>query len=211
VVVTCDALDSLVVSLARPGGKATGLTCISSDIASKRLQLLKDLLPALAKVAVLYNGAEPGKASEYRQMEPAAAALGLTLRAYPVRTADEMGPAFAAMAADGMQAVAILTDALMVVNEKRLAELAIERKLPSVFGFREYADQGGLMTYGTNLRDTFKRAASYVDKILRGADPASLPVEQPTKFQLVINQRAARALGLTVPPSVLAVADDVLE
>ena len=211
VVLACDPLDSLVASIARPGGKATGLTCISSDLAGKRLQLLKELVPALARVAVLYNPEDRNKASEYKQIQQTASSLKLTLRAFEARSATEIDSAFAGMADDQAQALVILADALMVFHEKRLADLALKGGLPAIFGFREFADLGGLVSYGASLRETFRRAASYVDKILKGADPGDLPVEQPTKFELVINLKTAKALGLDVPVTLLATADELID
>jgi putative tryptophan/tyrosine transport system substrate-binding protein len=211
VVLACDPLDSLVASIARPGGKATGLTCISSDLAGKRLQLLKELVPALARVAVLYNPEDRNKALEYEQTQEAARRLELTVRAFEARSAAEIDKAFAGMAGEDAQALVIFTDPLMIFNEKKLADLALQHRLPAMFGFREFADLGGLVSYGANLREQHRRAASYVDKILKGADPGELPVEQPTRFELVINLKTAKALGLAIPLTLQAAADDVIE
>jgi len=211
VVVVCDPLDSLVASIARPGGKATGLTCISSELAGKRLQLLKELVPGLARVAVLYNPGDHDKVAEYKQMQDAAQRLEIALAAFEARSAEEIDKAFDDMGEGRFQALVILTDALMVIQEKKLAEIALEKKLPAVFGFREFADGGGLVSYGASLHDTYRRAAIYVDKVLRGADPGSIPIEQPTRFEMVINQKTAKSLGLTVPPSLLSLADEVIE
>lgn len=211
VVVVCDPLDSLIASIARPGGKATGLTCISSELAGKRLQLMKELIPSLNNIAVLFNPGDHNKLSEYRQMQDAAQKLGVALAAFEARSAGEIDKAFADMGDGRFQALVILTDALMVIEEKRLAELALNKKLPAVFGFREFADAGGLVSYGASLHDIYRHAADYVDKILRGADPGSIPIEQPTRFEMVINQKTAKALGIAVPQSMLALADDVIE
>jgi putative tryptophan/tyrosine transport system substrate-binding protein len=211
VVVVCDPLDSLVASIARPGGKATGVTCISSDLAGKRLQLLTELVPKLSSVAVLYNPEDHNKASEYKQMQEVAHNLHLTLRAFEARSADEIDKAFAVIGDDHSQALVILADALMVIQEKKLAELALKNGLPAIFGFREFADAGGLISYGAPLRETYRTAASYVDKILKGANPGDLPIEQPTKFEMVINQKTANALGVTIPAALLATADEVIE
>jgi ABC-type uncharacterized transport system substrate-binding protein len=211
VVVVCDTLDAFVASIARPGGKATGLTCISSELAGKRLQLLKEIVPAVSRVAVLYNPSDHNKASEFMQMRDAAAKLDIALTAFEARSPDEIDKAFAEMGDDRFQALVILTDSLMVVQEKRLADLALKSRLPAVFGFREFADAGGLVSYGANLHDTYRRAASYVDKILKGANPGDLPIEQPTRFELAINQKTAKALGLTIPTALLATADEVIE
>ena len=211
VVLACDPLDSLVASIARPGGKATGLTCISSDLASKRLQLLKELVPALARVAVLYNPDDRNKALEYKQTQEAARGLNLTVRAFEARSAAEIDKAFAGMADEHAQALVIFTDPLMIFNERKLADLALQYRLPAIFGFREFVDLGGLVSYGANLREQHRRAASYVDRILKGANPGDLPIEQPTRFELTINLKAARALGITIPQTLLALADEVIE
>jgi putative tryptophan/tyrosine transport system substrate-binding protein len=211
VVSACDPLDSLVASIARPGGKATGLTCISSDLAGKRLQMLKELVPALSRVAVLYNPEDRNKALEYRQVQEAARSLNLTVRAFEAHTAVEIDRAFAAMAGDHPQALLILADALMVFHEKKLADLTLQNRLPAIFGFREFADMGGLISYGANLREQYRRAASYVDKILRGADPGDLPIEQPTRFELIINLKTAKTLGIEVPLHLQQLADEVIE
>jgi putative ABC transport system substrate-binding protein len=211
VVIACDPLDSLVASVARPGGKATGLTCISSDLAGKRLQLLKELLPALAHVAVLYNPEDRNKASEYKQIQQAASSLKLTLRAFEARSAIEIDKAFAGIADDHAQALVILADPLMVFHEKKLADLALKGRFPAIFGFRGFAVVGGLISYGAKPRELYRRAAWYVDKILKGADPGDLPIEQPVWFELVINLKTAKALGLAIPEAFLLRADEVIE
>jgi putative ABC transport system substrate-binding protein len=211
VVVVCDPLDALIASIARPGGKATGLTCIASELASKRLQLMKEFVPSLTSVAVLYNPGDHNKQPEYRQMQNAAQKLGLTLTAFEARSAGEIDKAFVDMGDGRFQALVILTDALMVIEEKRLADLALSKKLPAMFGFREFAEAGGLVSYGASLHEIYHHAAGYVDKILHGADPGSIPIEQPTHFEMVINQKAAKSLGIAVPPSLLALSDDVIE
>ena len=211
VVVVCDSLDSLVASIARPGGKATGLTCISSEIAGKRLQMLKELIPELTRVAVLYNPEDQNKVAELSQMEIAARKLGMSIQAHEARSAEEIDRRFDAFRDSRPQALIILTDLLMVNQERRLAELTLKTKLPAIFGFREFADAGGLASYGAPLNEVVRRAASYVDKVLKGADPGELPIEQPTKFEFVINLKTAKALGITPPPSVLTLADDVIE
>jgi putative ABC transport system substrate-binding protein len=211
VVLACDPLDSLVASIARPGGKATGLTCISSDLASKRLQFLKELVPALARVAVLYNPEDRNKAAEYEQTQEAARHLALTVRAFEARSAAEIDKAFAGMADERAQALSIFADPLMIFHEKKLADLALHNRLPAIFGFREFADKGGLISYGASLREQHHRAASYVDKILKGTSPGDLPVEQPTRFELVINFKTAKALGVEVPTHLQQLADEVIE
>ena len=211
IVLACDPLDSLVVSIARPGGKATGLTCISSELAGKRLQLLKELLLPLARVAILYNPEDRNKEWEYKQSQDAADKLKLVLRAYEARSSIEIDKAFTRMIDDHTQAVIIFADVLTVAHQKKLADLALAKRLPAMFGFREFTDMGGLISYGSSNPAMWRRAASYVDRILRGSSPGDLPVEQPTRFELVINLKTARALGLEIPPNVLARADEVIE
>jgi putative ABC transport system substrate-binding protein len=211
VVLACDPLDSLVASIARPGGKATGLTCISSELAAKRLQLLKELVPALARVAVLYNPEDRNKASEYEQIQGAARTLKLTVRAFQARSGTEIDKAFREIADDHAQALVIFADVLMVFHEKKLAELALQHRIPAIFGFREFADMGGLVAYGASLRWQYRRAAWFVDKILKGTNPGDLPIEQPTRFELVINLRTAKALGVKISDNLLSLADEVIE
>ena len=211
IVLACDPLDSLVVSIARPGGKATGLTCISSELAGKRLQLLKELLLPLARVAILYNPEDRNKEWEYKQSQDAANKLKLVLRAYEARSSIEIDEAFTRMIDDHTQAVIIFADVLTVAHQKKLADLALAKRLPAMFGFREFTEMGGLISYGSSNPAMWRRAASYVDRILRGSSPGDLPVEQPTRFELVINLKTARALGLEIPPNVLARADEVIE
>ena len=205
----CDPLESLVASIARPGGRVTGLTCISSELAGKRLNLLKELVPALARVAILYNPDDRNKAWEMRQIEEAARSLRLTIRAFEARSSGEIDDAFAART--DAQAFLILADPFMVFNQKKLAELTLRNRLPAIFGFREFADAGGLVAYGASLREQYRRAASYIDKILKGANPGELPVEQPTKFELIVNLKTAKVLGLDVPATLLVAADEVIE
>jgi len=207
----CDPLESLVVSIARPHGKATGVTCISSDLAGKRLQLIKDLLPSVGRLAVLYNPNDRNKAIELKEVQQAAVDMNLTVRAFEARSPAEIDSAFLEMAGDRQQALIALADSLMIFHVKKLADLSLKHRLPTIFGFREFADAGGLMSYGASLQWAYRRAASYVDKIFKGANPGDLPIEQPTKFDLVINLKGAKALGLTIPSSLLATADEVIE
>ena len=212
VAVTCDMLESLIVSIARPGGKATGVTCISKELAAKRLQLLKELIPTLANIAVLYNPwGDRNKELEYKQIQAAATGLGLTLRAYEVRSLTEIEKAFALMAQDHAQAVVIFADVLTTSHQKQLADLTLRNGLPAIFAFREFVDMGGLISYGSGLNDLWRRAAPYVDKILKGANPGDLPIDQPTRFELVVNLKTAKRLGIEVPASLLVRADDLIE
>ena len=211
VVLACDPLDSLIVSLARPGGSATGLTCISSDLAGKRLELLGKLVSGLSRVAVLYNPEDTNKAPEYRLTQDAARKLNLTVRAYEVSNPPQFGAAFEGMAQARSQALMILADAFMNFHAKHVADLALSGGLPAIYGFREFPNAGGLVSYGANLREEQKLAARYIDKIFKGTKPSDLPVQEPTKFELVLNLKTAKALGLTIPPDVLAIADEVIE
>jgi putative ABC transport system substrate-binding protein len=212
VVIVCDPLDRFVASLARPGGSATGVTCLSADLAGKRLQILKEMVPALSRVAVMYNPKDRNKRGEYEDMQGAAKKLGLSLAAHEVpQDPDGFEPAFARMRADRSQGLVILADSFMNTHEKRIADLALRNRLPAMYGFREFAEAGGLASYGANLYVTQKRAAAYVDKILKGAKPNDLPVEQPTEFELFVNLKTAKALGIAVPQSVLLRADRVIE
>jgi putative tryptophan/tyrosine transport system substrate-binding protein len=211
VAVACDPLDSLVVSIARPGGKATGLTCISSELAGKRLQLLKELLSPLTRVAILYNPDDRNKPWEYKQSQEAADKLKLTLRAYEARSSVEIDEAFTRIVDDHTQALIIFSDGLTTAHQKKLADLALAYRLPAMFGFREFTEMGGLVSYGASNTAMWRRAASYVDRILTGSSPGDLPIEQPTRFELVVNLKTAEALGLEIPPNVLARADDVIE
>jgi putative ABC transport system substrate-binding protein len=211
VALACDPLDSLVVSIARPGGKATGLTCISSELAGKRLQLLKELLSPLTRVAILYNPEDRNKPWEYKQSQEAADKLKLTLRAYEARSSIELDEAFTRIVADHMQALIIFADNLTTAHQKKLADLALANKLPAMFGFREFTEMGGLISYGASLTAMWRRGALYVDRVLRGSNPGDLPIEQPTRFELVVNPKTAKALGLEIPPNILARADEVIE
>jgi putative ABC transport system substrate-binding protein len=211
VVLACDPLDSLIVSLARPGGSATGLTCISSDLAGKRLELLGKLVSGLSRVAVLYNPEDANKVPEYRLAQDAAHKLNLTVQAFEVSKPTQFSAAFNGMAQSRSQALMILADALMNFHAKHVADLALRDRLPAVYGFREFPDAGGLVSYGANLRYEHKLAAGYIDKIFKGTKPGDLPVQEPTKFELVLNLKAARALDLEIPPTMLALADEVIE
>ena len=211
VVLACDPLDNLIISLARPGGNATGLTCISSDLAGKRLELLKELIPGLSRVAVLFNPNDLNKVPEYKLIQHAASRLNLTVQSFEAKDSNQFDAAFAGITQSNAQALIILADALMNFYAKRVADLALSNRLPAIYGFREFPEAGGLVSYGTSLREEHRHAARYVDKILKGAKPGELPVEQPTKFELIINLKTAKALGITLPPPLLARADEVIE
>jgi putative ABC transport system substrate-binding protein len=200
-----------VASLARPGGNITGLSSQSPQMSAKRLELLRDAVPGARRVAVLWNGAHPTKVLDYRETEAAAPTLGLTLQSLPVRGVDEFESALEAASRNGADALIVLGDPLMNPNQGRILELAGRRHLPALLEPREAAVVGALLTYGPNHPDLYRRAATYIDKILKGAKPADLPIEQPTKFDLVVNLQTARTLGLTIPPSVLAQATEVIQ
>ena len=202
----------LVESLAHPGGNVTGLTLLSGELGGKRLELLKEAVPKLARVAVLYDPANRPTIREVKEVLPVPArALGLTIRSWEVRAADEFEQVFATVTKWRPDGIYVPGAPLMAANQKRIAGLALKSRLPSVYGNRGYVDAGGLMYYGADLVDSYRRVAYYVDRILKGAKPADLPVEQPTKFELVINLKTATQLGLTIPAGVLKWADEVIK
>lgn len=203
--------SGLVASLARPGGNTTGLSILTPDLTGKRLQLLKEILPRLTRVGVLWNPGNPISEPELRKADVAAASLGLQLQSLGVRDPREFASAFSSMKKERADALFLLSDAMFFGRRKEIVDLAASNRLPLVAHLREFADAGGLMTYGPNVLELHRRAATYVDRILKGAKPADLPVEQPVKFDLVINLKAARALGITVPASLLGRADHVIE
>ena len=202
----------LVESLARPGGNVTGITNLITELGGKRLELLKEAVPKLARVAVLYNPASPTGALEVKEDLPGASrALGLTVRSWEVRDADSFEKVFAALNKERPDGLYVAPGGpLMFANGKRIANFALKSRLPSIYVNRETVDAGGLMYYGADLTDSYRRVAYYVDKILKGAKPADLPVEQPTKFELVINLKTAKEIGVTIPHKVLARADKVI-
>jgi putative tryptophan/tyrosine transport system substrate-binding protein len=201
--------SGLVASLARPGSNVTGLSGLSPEIVRKQLEFLQEVVPTVSRVAVLWNPASPGHALMVREAEVAAQALRMPLQLLEARGPDEFDSAFAAMTSTG--ALVILRDAMFNVHRRRLAELAAKSRLPAMYGGRELVEVGGLIGYGASIPENFRRAATYVDKILKGVKPADLPVEQPMKFELVINLKTAKALGITMPPSLLLLADEVIQ
>ena len=201
----------LVASLARPGGNITGLTTLSPELNGKRLELLKEAVPGLSRVAVLWNLANPDKALEFEQIEVAARQLRLQLQSLEVRGPDDFEKAFRGATTKRASALLTLTDALTISQLSSIAELAAKRRLAAIFSEREFVDAGGLISYGPSSADLFRRAATYVDKILKGAKPGDLPVQQPTRFELVINLKTAKKIGLTIPPQVLMRADKVIK
>jgi putative ABC transport system substrate-binding protein len=201
----------LVASLARPGGNVTGMSLMAPDLGGKRLEILKEIVPALSRVAVLWNAANPYPALVYRQTESAARQLGIEVHSFEVRAAGDLEGALKAAMQRGPGALITVEDPLMLTYRNRISEFAAMNRLPSLFGLREYVEAGGLIGYGADLADLNRRAAVYVDKILKGVKPSDLPVQQPTKFQLVINLKTARALNVEIPPTLLARADEVIE
>jgi ABC-type uncharacterized transport system substrate-binding protein len=202
--------NSLVASLARPGGNVTGLSTLGADLAGKRLEILREVVPALGRLAVMGNAGNPFVVLEMEEARTAARKLGLEVVTLEIRHASDIMPAFDTLKG-GSDALYVCTDALVNANRIKINILAIGVRLPTMHGSRDYVEAGGLMSFGPNYPDLFRRAADYVDKILRGAKPGNIPVEQPTKFDLIVNVITARALGLTVPSPLLARADEVME
>jgi putative ABC transport system substrate-binding protein len=200
----------MVTSLARPGGNVTGLSSQQTDVTGKRLELLREVVPTLRGLAILANVGAPNAVLEIDEVKAAAKKLGLDVVALEIRRADEIAPAFKGLKGRA-DALYVVIDPLLNNNRVRINTWALAGRLPTMHGFREHVEAGGLMSYGPNFPDLFRRAAGYVDKILRGAKPSDIPVEQPTKFDLIINLTTAEALGLTIPPSLLARADEVIE
>jgi len=201
----------LVASLARPGGNLTGVSVQIAETAGKRLELLKAAVPQASRVAVLWNPANPNKALEWQATQSAAQALGVTLQSVEVRTPDDLQRAFAALTRGRADALITLAEGITVLHRSQIADFTTKHRLPMMAAQREFVEAGGLMSYGVRVRDLYRRLAVYVAKILHGAQPADLPVEQPMKFELVINLKTAKALGLTIPPTVLFQADEVIQ
>jgi putative ABC transport system substrate-binding protein len=200
----------LVASLARPGGNITGLSFQATDTAGKRLGLLREVVPQLRRLAIMANVGWPQSVLEMEEVQTTARALGLDVTALEIRRAEDVAPAFAALKSQ-MDALYVVTDALLTASRTRIITLALGARLPTTFSAREHVQAGGLMSYGPNFVDMFRRSADLVDKILRGAKPGEIPIEQPTKFDLVINLTTAKALGLTIPEPFLLRADELIE
>ena len=201
----------VVASLARPGGNITGLTSFSTDLSGKRLELLKEAVPNLSSVAVLWSPAEEGNARNFKETEITAQSLGLKLLSLGLRTADDLDNALQASVRERAGALIVIRSPAYTSTGKRIADFAAKNFLPTMFPERLFVESGGLMSYAPNIADNFRRAATYVDKILKGAKPAALPVERPMKFEFVINLKTAKQIGLTIPPNVLARADKVIK
>jgi putative ABC transport system substrate-binding protein len=202
--------SGLVRSLAHPGGNVTGLSVMLAELSAKRLQLLKEAIPHLTRVAVLWNPDTPWHPKAIEELKAAAPSLSMDLSFVGARTSEEFAPAFSAMRRARAQALYVSGDAFFFAHRLTLLKLASKARLPAIFTQRQVVEEGGLMSYGPNLGDGFRRSAEYVDKILKGAKPGDLPIEQPTKFELVVNLKAAKALGITIPESILLRADEVI-
>jgi putative tryptophan/tyrosine transport system substrate-binding protein len=212
IVTTGDPMaDGIITSLAHPGGNVTGLTALGGALSGKRLEVLKAALPGVKRVAVLTNPAAPNTAPFLKERDGVARDLGLQLQVLSARTRGELDGAFATLTRERAEALMVLTDVMFITERRAIVELAARHRVPAIYFDREFVDTGGLMFYGASLVDMYRRAAAYVDRVLKGARPADLPIEQPTKFELVINLKTAKALGLTIPPSLLARADQVME
>ena len=201
----------LISSLARPGGNITGMSSMSPELVGKELEILKEVVPKLSRVALLGNPAQVGHAPQVHHAQDTARLLGVGLQVLEARDPSEIDKAFAAITKERAGAVIVLPDSMLLDHRIRIAGLAARRRLPLMSAMADHAEAGGLMAYGPSIADMFRRAATYVDKILKGAKPADLPVEQPTKFELVLNLKTAKALGLTIPPSLLGRADEVIQ
>jgi putative ABC transport system substrate-binding protein len=208
-----DPLESgLVASLARPGANITGTSSMTAEVVGKSLELLKEAVPKISRVAVLWNPDNAVfQAQMLRETEVAAALLGVQLQTFGVRGPGELDRAFAAITRERVDALLVLADPILALHQAQIVDFAQKSRLPAMYGIKDYAAAGGLMTYAASMGDQFRRAATYVDKILKGAKPADLPVEQPTKFEFVINLKTAKALGLTIPLPLLGRADEVIE
>jgi putative ABC transport system substrate-binding protein len=203
--------SGLVASLARPGGNVTGLNTLTGELAAKRLELLREVLPSIQRVAVLWNPAVPERALELKNIQLAARTLRVKIQSLEVRSLEDLDGTFKVMATGRAEALVILPDPVTNTHRAKIIEFATKRRVPTMFTQRPPVDAGGLVSYGTNFEELFRRAAFYVDKILRGTKPAELPVQEPTRFELVINMKTAKALGLTIPPSLLFRADQLIQ
>ena len=201
----------LVISLARPGGNTTGFANLGSDLSGKQVELLVQMVPGIRRLGIVRNPNNPAVTSQLREIEAAIRVLGLPFLTVDAQLGDEFERAFARLSAEAVNGVVVAPDPSLIEHRNRIAELAQKTRLPTIFQRRENVEAGGLMSYGPHLTDLFRQAAFYVDRILKGAKPADLPVQQATKIELVINLKTAKALGLTVPPSLIALADEVIE
>jgi putative tryptophan/tyrosine transport system substrate-binding protein len=200
-----------VASLARPGGNMTGLSLMAPEMVGKQLEIIKEVVPGVSRVALLANPANPGSAPQLLHAKSAEKTLGLRLQIVEARSSGDIDAAFATIARRQVGAIIVLVDVILLDHRTRIADLALMHRLPAVYGMSDHAEAGGLLAYGPSVLERYRRAAIFVDKILRGAKAGDLPIEQPTKFELVVNMKTARALGLTIPPSLLLRADQVIE
>ena len=203
--------NGFVASLARPGGNITGLSTLAPEISGKQLEVLKEIVPRLSRVAVLGSSTTPGNAQSLKETELAAGAFGVKVQYLDVRDPKDIDTAFRATGKGRADAILVLTSPVFNPYRTEIADLAVKNRLPAIYSTPEFVEDGGLMTYGVSLTDLYRRAATYVDKILKGAKPADLPVEQPKKFEFIINLKAAKQIGLTIPPNVLVRADKVIK
>jgi ABC-type uncharacterized transport system substrate-binding protein len=203
--------SGVVPSLARPGGNATGISLLATEVSGKRLEILREIVPNMSRVAMLWNDTNPGMVLRAHEAQDAAGKLGVTVHSIGVHDLIDFDPAFAAIASGPDDALLVLVDPFTRQHRKRIADFAAQQRLPAIYESREFVESGGLICYGPSLLALQRRVADYVDKIFKGAKPADLPVEQPTKFELLIHLKTAKALGLTIPPSLLARADEVIE
>ena len=203
--------NGFVASLARPGGNITGLSTLAPEISGKQLEVLKEIVPRLSRVAVLGSSTTPGNAQSLKETELAAGAFGVKVQYLDVRDPKDIDTAFQATGKGRADAILVLTSPVFNPYRTEIADLAVKNRLPAIYSTPEFVEDGGLMTYGVSLTDLYRRAATYVDKILKGAKPVDLPVEQPTKFEFIINLKAAKQIGLTIPPNVLVRADRVIK
>ena len=203
--------SGLVETLARPGGNITGLSQMAQELAGKRLELLKEIVPKLSRVAVLWNPRDQGSTLSWKEIQSPGEQLGVQLHSLEVRSANDFDKAFEDAGTTRAGALAIMPDVVILRSLQRIADLAAKSRLPSIFHITEFVDSGGLMAYGPDRSDLFRRAATYVDKILKGRKPADLPVERPTKFELAINLKTAKQIGVTIPPHVMSRADRVIK
>lgn len=202
----------IVTSLARPGGHVTGLSQMTPDLSGKRLELLKEIVPNVSTIGLLFNQEDPLSVIDWKEAQRSAQTLGITnVHSFEVSKASDLDKALNEATSLGAEALAMMPAPVLIENLKQVADFAIRNRIPSTFHLREYAEAGGLVSYGVDRADLFRRAASYIDKILKGANPADLPIEQPTKFELVINLKTARELSIAIPPRVLGMADEVIE
>jgi putative tryptophan/tyrosine transport system substrate-binding protein len=201
----------LAASLARPGGNVTGVASLTPDLMGKRFELLREVAPKSSRVAALWHADNTSSMTSVRELDGAAARARVAFQSFPIRDAAELTKAFSAMTRERVDAIVVVNGPEVYAERKRIAELALEHRLPAIYGSAEYVDAGGLLAYGPSYKELFRRAAIYVDKILKGAKPGDLPIEQPTTFELVINANTARALGVAIPPSVLARANRVIQ